>query len=159
MKDNTIPNMEADVLEEIRAKIMFWEEVHSSIRILQIHLEESIKEVDYLKRQNKNLIDQIKQSKSILIDKNKIIADLQKQIDQENKIIGNKDIIIKVTVTQTLGPDRIKIYTNLPLPWPDSLPVEEASFVIDVLRGTGAQYVRDNFEVEPEILNTKKDKE
>lgn len=59
--------------------------------------------------------------------------------------------ITKVTVIQQSGTDEIRVETTLPL---GVYPYEGYSQVLrlEVSKGMGVQYVRDNFQVEPEVI-------
>ena len=62
--------------------------------------------------------------------------------------------IQKVTVVEGyMGPDRIIIWTSLPPPWP---PITDQPLTLDFKAavGTGVEYIRKNFGIEPEVICT-----
>lgn len=62
--------------------------------------------------------------------------------------------IRKVTVvTRELGTDIITVWTTLP-PGCPGLDPTDASLTMDAAKGTGVQYVRDNFGIEPEVIES-----
>lgn len=62
--------------------------------------------------------------------------------------------ITKISVLYTLGVDVVFIHTDLPTPfhsWGD----EPLVIKIEVAKGHAEQYVRDNFNIEPELIMLK----
>lgn len=62
--------------------------------------------------------------------------------------------ITRATVLIVHGADKVSLQTDLPSPFASWLPDEKLSLNFEVTKGLGAQYVRDNFGLEPEIINT-----
>lgn len=61
-----------------------------------------------------------------------------------------------VVFRNTHGTDRIYLYTDLPSPFPPGVADQSPAFQTDTVRGGGEQYVRDNFGVEPEVVDITK---
>lgn len=60
------------------------------------------------------------------------------------------DIIKVIVIKQRCGMDRLIIRTSLPS---TVYPYDEpAHFLLDVAKGDGAQYAREVFKIEPEII-------
>lgn len=60
------------------------------------------------------------------------------------------DIMKVIVIQQRNGMDKLIIRTNLP---PTVYPYDEpAHFLLDVAKGDGAQYAREVFKIEPEIV-------
>lgn len=60
--------------------------------------------------------------------------------------------VTKVTVITQSGTDQVRVETTLPLGvYPYKGYPQTLSF--EVTKGMGVQYVRDNFKIEPEVLN------
>lgn len=63
----------------------------------------------------------------------------------------------KATVLLTSGPDKVILETGLPCPFvKEFMPSQQPlSFTFDATYDTGAEYVKDNFDIKPEIINTR----
>lgn len=62
--------------------------------------------------------------------------------------------ITGATILLTNGTDRIHLYTELPAPIVP-FPKEKLTLTFEATIGTGAEYVRNVFGIEPKIIDTK----
>jgi len=60
--------------------------------------------------------------------------------------------ITKVKVLITNGTDKVLIKTTLPPPYPPCISDGPLTISFDVTKGKGIQYVKDNFQLEPEVV-------
>ncbi len=63
--------------------------------------------------------------------------------------------ILKATVVLREGTDHISLYTDLPSPFPPEVDDGPLCLTFQTRYGTGVEYVRKNFSVEPEIIDTR----
>lgn len=61
----------------------------------------------------------------------------------------------KIVVLLTNSTDRISIHTCMPTTYPNWLPSAKMVMNIECAKNYGIQYVRDNFDVKPEVINTR----
>ena len=61
--------------------------------------------------------------------------------------------IAKATVLQGVGPDIVYIHTDLPHPFVAEVSTQPLTLKFEVLSESGVEYVRNNFGIEPEVLN------
>lgn len=61
--------------------------------------------------------------------------------------------ITNIIVLETNGTDVVFVHTNLPSPFPSEFSSQNLMFKFDVSKGSGAQYVKNNFNIEPEVIN------
>lgn len=64
-------------------------------------------------------------------------------------------LITRATVVLRHGTDHISLYTDLPTPFPPELQYGNLCLTFEATYGTGVEYVRKNFSVEPEIIDTR----
>ena len=74
-------------------------------------------------------------------------------MSNENIYINIK--IEKIDVLLTNGGDEIIIYTYMPSTFPDWLPNSIMSMSIKCAKNYGVQYVKDNFDIEPNVKNVR----
>jgi hypothetical protein len=61
--------------------------------------------------------------------------------------------IVKVTMlSRAHGPDQITLHTKLPSPFPPEVSDQPLQLDFVATKGMGADYVRENFGMEPEVL-------
>ncbi|MCK4665544.1 hypothetical protein KAU33_02270 [Candidatus Dependentiae bacterium] len=51
------------------------------------------------------------------------------------------------------GTDRVSIYTDLPSPYPAEISTDDLEIDFQTRKGSGVDYVREHFGIEPEILD------
>lgn len=64
-------------------------------------------------------------------------------------------LITKATVVLRDETDHISLYTDLPPPFPPELDRSPLCLTFDTTYGTGIEYVRKNFSMEPEVIDTR----
>ena len=62
--------------------------------------------------------------------------------------------IVGATVLISIGTDRVFLDTNLPCPYPACISTDPLNLGFDVTKGKGIQYVKDNFGIEPKVIDT-----
>lgn len=62
--------------------------------------------------------------------------------------------VTKITVLTTHGTDLVVVDTTLPTPYPPEVSDQPLSLKFDVTKGRGVDYVKDNFHIEPEVIDT-----
>lgn len=61
--------------------------------------------------------------------------------------------IKKIVVMIIDGTDRVSIYTDLPSPYPAEISTDDLEIDFQTRKGSGVDYVREHFGIEPEILD------
>ena len=61
--------------------------------------------------------------------------------------------IKKVLILLTNGPDKVSIHTDLPSPYPPEITTAGLMIDFDATKGTGVDYVRKHFGIEPEVID------
>ena len=59
---------------------------------------------------------------------------------------------IRVQITDST--DRVTIYTYLPSPFPPEITKADLEIDFHVAKGSGIEYVREHFGVDPEVIDT-----
>lgn len=62
--------------------------------------------------------------------------------------------ITKIVVLNTIGTDRVYVHTDLPSPYPLEVSDQPLMLAFDTQKGKGVEYVRANFNMEPEVIDT-----
>jgi hypothetical protein len=63
--------------------------------------------------------------------------------------------ITKITVLLTEGTDKVSVYTTLPSPFPPAVSDQPLCMDFAVQCNKGVQYVRNNFGMEPEVIDSR----
>ena len=64
--------------------------------------------------------------------------------------------ITKVSVLQSYGTDTISLYTEYPCPYVPEYDDNPLCLTFSTTKGMGVDYIRENFGVEPEIIDTQR---
>jgi len=70
------------------------------------------------------------------------------------EIIKHTINIKKIVVLITNGTDSVSIHTDLPSPYPAEVSTQDLMIDFQTRKGAGVDYVRENFGIEPEVINT-----
>lgn len=62
--------------------------------------------------------------------------------------------IKRIRVQITDSTDRVTIYTHMPSPFPPEITKDDLEIDFQVAKGSGTEYVREHFGIEPEVIDT-----